>query len=145
MSKYVEKTGRYNGFEYAVSVNPKMGFRCGYVAFPKDWKRKHNPKDCWDLPYSVHGGITYGRFGYPWKAKMENYVAGFDCGHYGDGVDPTLIDPKVYGMTSEELNQYLTTSGFLKCAEGDHMWTIEEVEDECKSLIDQIIAEGEAE
>lgn len=50
---------------------------CGYITLTKDSSLYGVDYD--DINISVHGGITYNAYD-----KDENWVIGFDCGHYGD-------------------------------------------------------------
>lgn len=78
------------------------------------------------LLFDVHGGITYSR---KRVANKNGWWIGFDCAHFGDRKDISLMDKKY-----KEMNEryYLSFSG-------DIVRTKEYVESECKSLIDQII------
>ena len=60
-----------------------IGHYCGYVGFPDThpWA----DMDDWEVPVTVHGGITWSREtppdGRPYKNK---WWLGFDCAHSGD-------------------------------------------------------------
>lgn len=89
-----------------------------------------------DVYFNVHGGLTYSSNNngtYPVESNL--CWLGFDCGHYNDGKDLELMekywgdDPNIQRrikFESEYLNDYPVRSK-------------EYVEDECKSLVDQII------
>ena len=71
----LEKEFEYLGYKCQVKINDYCGFRCGYVELPKEFPEF----DKYDI--DCHGGVTY----------HEGNIIGFDCGHYGDGVDLELI------------------------------------------------------
>jgi hypothetical protein len=50
---------------------------CGYITLTKDSSLYGVDYD--DINIRAHGGITYNAYD-----KDENWVIGFDCGHYGD-------------------------------------------------------------
>ena len=112
-------TGTHAGFAYAVLHNG-MGYRCGYVAVPKDhpWFGK-DYDDIGDDGPGVHGGLTYA------DADSDGALwwLGFDCAHSDDAADPTLPS-----------NKPLTN--FPGYREGT-VRTTEYVEQECRSLCEQ--------
>lgn len=66
----------------AIVVAYPMGHRCGYVQLPDN-----HPcvgKDYDELGIRVHGELTYGK----------GAVFGFDCAHYGDAKDPSIMSDK---------------------------------------------------
>lgn len=82
--------GTYRGYKWEVGHNT-MGFRVGYVHVP--WYHPWNGLSYDDIykwfHVNVHGGLTYSRCYSP-LTGTGHWVIGFDCGHYGDGFDPTL-------------------------------------------------------
>ena len=64
----------------AIVVAISRGHRCGFVQLPDN--HPCSGKDCDDLEISVHGGVTYS----------EGNVFGFDCAHYMDAQDVTIMD-----------------------------------------------------
>jgi hypothetical protein len=84
---------------------------CGYIKLSKDnslYEVSYN-----DINISVHGGLTYD--GYD---ENENWVIGFDCGHYGD------------------LTPYLLSVGVDFTQEGIYRDT-EYVKSQCESMAEQ--------
>ena len=88
-----------------------------------------------DIYFNVHGGLTYAgdRANYP--AESNLWWLGFDCGHYNDGCDWDLVE-KYWGDNPQmqrrlEINRVLCWDNEIR--------TKEYVENECKSLVDQII------
>ena len=91
-----------------------------------------------DLYFNVHGSLTYSGDNdgtYPVESNL--WWLGFDCGHYGDGRDLDLVE-KYWGddpiiqkrLEIERENPYDTDYPVR---------SMEYVEQECMSLVDQII------
>ena len=129
----IEKEDGYMGYHYVVTFNA-MGIRCGYVEIPED--HPYYDIDNYDeIPIDCHGGLTFAgdRF------DDGKYYIGFDCGHAGDAYDyDTVIKyfnddidviNRAKKMKDLEFNQY----GSIK--------SIEYVENECRGIINQLIAE----
>ena len=72
-----------------------------------------------DIDISCHGGITWGDNFVKYIDK-KGWFIGWDYAHYGDYMD--------YGDTS--LNNMFSN---------DKKWTTEEIVEECKNVIDQIV------
>ena len=161
----VESDFIYKGYRCVV-IFGDMGFRCGYVGveadnplYGKDYsdyldinkseldgeplgKRGIIPMLCMafdederarlDTYFNVHGGLTYAgdRADYPVESNL--WWLGFDCGHYGDGSDWDIAlkywsdEPYI-----QRRAECLDSDGVIR--------TKEYVENECKSLVDQII------
>ena len=65
---------------------------CGYITLTKDNSLYGVEYD--DINIQAHGGLTYQ--GYD---KNENYVIGFDCGHYGDLTPYFLLnEDSIFGL-----------------------------------------------
>jgi hypothetical protein len=89
-----------------------------------------------DVYFNVHGGLTYAgdRADYPVESNL--WWLGFDCGHYNDGCDLDLVES--YWGDNPQIQRRLRTCrdlGWDDC----EVRTQEYVENECKSLVDQII------
>ena len=63
---------------------------CGYITLTQDNSLYGVGYD--DINISAHGGITYQ--GYD---ENENWVIGFDCGHYGDLTPYFLLKDDTFG------------------------------------------------
>jgi hypothetical protein len=118
----------YLGYDYVVTDNG-LGYRCGYVKIPvgHPWYRQKPSVD-------VHRGITFA------EADDSLWWIGFDCSHKGDDLDPSL--PITDVLSSEEdlnINIYNLLSNDYP-SPGGHVWTQEEVEEECRKLIRQAVA-----
>lgn len=88
-----------------------------------------------DVYFNVHGGLTYAgdRADYPVESNL--WWLGFDCGHYNDGNDWDLVQ-RYWGDNPQiqlrlEINRDLGWDNVVR--------TQEYVENECISLVDQII------
>lgn len=141
----VEGGGNYRGYDYMVTVR-YHGCRCGYVAISSDHPLIQYDDDL-DLPgLLVHGGVTF--YNKPSsiigiESILGGHVCddkwiGFDAAHAGDEPDYGLArriftDPEVVDYINEgEQNS-------IKYAHSRHR-TYEYMENECKDLIDQLIA-----
>jgi len=124
---YNEVEALYKGIAYIVRLLG-WGYRCGYVEVPKSiFKRFENRKG----ELLCHGGITFYRYvGHNDKIQLpEGYWIGFDCNHYEDGIDKEAVK-LLLGNT-----KYLLEGDYLKSFKAV---TMEEVERDCKKLIDQL-------
>ena len=87
---------------------------CGYITLTKDNSLYGVDYD--DINISAHGGITYQ--GYD---QNENWVIGFDCGHYGD------LTP--YFLLKDDTFARFTQDGIYR--------DMEYVKSECESMAEQ--------
>ena len=87
----LEKEFEYLGYKCQVKINDYCGFRCGYVELPKGFPEF----DKYDI--DCHGGVTY----------HEGNIIGFDCGHYGDGIDLELISDKITRDAQKKIQEIL--------------------------------------
>jgi hypothetical protein len=89
---------------------------CGYIGIPKG--HKLYGKSCDDIEIDVHGGLTYARDSLRFQPEKDLWWIGFDCAHAGDFSDfyedMTLDNEDIYR-------------------------DMEYVENEIKSMVDQII------
>lgn len=118
--------GKHAGLEWVVTHNG-IGYRCGYVRLPAGhpWHGQYE-----DIPAAVHGGITFADSNVPCSAPGPDdaWWIGFDCSHGGDAPDPSLPSPDLFNREMELLYPGLR---------GQHVWTQEEVEAQCRSLAEQ--------
>lgn len=124
MTYEIERDFEYCGLRCVV-IATHLGHRCGYVEVPRGSEffgaGYDGMPDGWDV---VHGGLTYSGD----RLGDGSWYAGFDCIHRGDAKDPELckdISPDVY----PEL--------FFQ----GHVWTADEVAEECKLLAVAISAD----
>jgi hypothetical protein len=150
----VEGGGKYKDYEYLIVLN-HHGHRCGYVAIPA----KHPANDVGysmnkfykgmeefnyhKLDIDCHGGLTFGSKNHGLKDLLKNPCAdnwiGFDCGHAGDHCDVEAFI-KYYG--EEEAKEKKTFFDAMNYGTIFGMGSVKDysyAEDECKSIIDQLI------
>lgn len=133
MNYRVEEDFEYKGFRCVV-VASVMGHRCGYVQIPKGhpyFAKSYDEITDIDDNLSVHGGLTYGSSdsNYPVPTEGKVYWIGFDCRHGGDAEDMDIL---------RELNPRLYNFYKKHRSEG-HVWTVDEVSDEIRRLVNQIV------
>jgi len=132
----IEKVWDHKGLKCVVLMVNDAGHRSGYVGVPRD-----NP--FFGLYYArpelgnidVHGGLSYSS-GNPFESypiKMPTWEStwwfGYDCGHYGDGLDVEAMPEKVAAIH----RQY----------HSDEPYPIRDLEyciKECESLADQLVS-----
>lgn len=100
----------YRGCKGYVKQIFPLGHYCGYVELPASSRLVGLPTQ--DIDIDVHGGVTFS------EQVNDHWTIGFDCAHAGDYV-PGLED-----------------IGFNV---GAHEWTVPEVENEVRTMIDQVI------
>ena len=114
----------------AVVVVQDFGNRCGYVAVPKGATTYGEHYD--DVQVDVHGGLTFSDWGDTYPVEAEDvWWFGYDCAHYGDARDPTLMSPKykeMYdkGLFTSALDDYGVVRSLEYCVE------------QCESLASQL-------
>ena len=128
----VERHGTYRDYEWVITFE-QDGHRCGYVGIPEGHPLYEKSEE--ELPnISCHGGITFTgheKIGF----SSDDWLIGFDCAHYPmdaidkDGIRRYFGENELHNIDSS-IMQFRTTG---------HTWTAEEVEEECKSIINQII------
>lgn len=101
--------------------HPELKHWCSYVGITADHRLFGVDYDDRELTgVNVHGGITFSDH---WYDNPKIWWFGFDCAHVGDYV------PFTARMTGHHF-------------EGDHYWTLEEVQQETTKLAAQIAALG---
>lgn len=143
-----ESLFEYRGYPCAVLLMP-WGCRCGYVGLKKG--SKYYQKGIYDIPVDCHGGLTYA----------ENYLIGvnpsgdnqadskfaglwwigFDCAHWKDANDfPALY--AAFANYPQEIERIANLQAVeKKFGTTGEVRTIEFCEAECRSIVDQLIAE----
>ena len=116
----LEKEFEYRGLKCEVKINDNIGFRCGYVILPEN--HPFISEDYNDLNIDCHGGLTY----------KEGRVVGFDCGHYGDGIDIDLI-------SNEDIRESQIKIKSMIPAMDYEVRSLEFVEQECMKIVDQVL------
>lgn len=91
-----------------------------------------------DFYFNVHGSLTYSGDNdgtYPVESNL--WWIGFDCAHYRDGVDLELVEK--YWGDDPRIQKKLEIEREYPTREGYPIRSKEYVEQECMSLVDQII------
>jgi len=98
----IEKVWDHKGLKCVVLMINDAGHRSGYVGVPRDnpyFGLYYNRPEVRDT--NVHGGLTYSS-GSPFESypiKMPTLESrwwfGYDCGHYRDGLDVTVMPEEV--------------------------------------------------
>ena len=86
-----------------------------------------------DLYFDVHGGITYADGNGKHPVESDLWWLGFDCGHAGDARDIKTL--KMIWPDTERTQYLMNDLTF----EDDIVRTKGYVQEECKSLVDQIV------
>ena len=109
--------GKYKGYNYWILSYGSHP--CGYVEIPKGHPYYGKcDEDAFDLPIGVHGGITYGDYGLHEIVGKDKFLIGWDYNHCHD-----------YSGMNHHL--FMDNSG--------KMWTTEEILEEVKYVIKQLI------
>ena len=91
-----------------------------------------------DVYFNVHGGLTYGGGGkgseYPVKSDL--WWFGFDCAHAGDAIDFEFAEKYWPDDANVKMRVAIHKKYFVS---GEEVRTKEYCEEECRSLVDQII------
>lgn len=131
----------YKNYEYLITFTAH-GHRCGYVAIPTNHPMHQFHNESYNYPdLYVHGGVTYfddARFleltdGHQCTDKW----IGFDAGHY---LDISCMDTaeKYFGETRWIKFKKENPGIILDDKHSEHR-TYSYMENQCKSLIDQLI------
>lgn len=113
--------GNYKGYNYYIlnlGTHPTA-----YIEIPKGHKLYQKNYD--DIYINVHGGLTYSDDNLM-GIKSENWFIGWDYAHYDD-----------YAGFYDDIPDYLKNNNLKR-------WTTEEIIEECKNGIEQIILYEEA-
>lgn len=88
--------------------------------------------------FNCHGGITYSGGGEKSKYPIESdlWWFGFDCAHCNDGRDFDLAI-EYFPEISERLLKAKQVEDMFPI-HGEHLWSKQEVEEECKLLAEQL-------
>lgn len=93
----MSRTSHFSSFGYPchITLQP-AGHYCGYVTVPLDHPASL-VEDYMNLPYSVHGGVTFC------ESTPAGLTIGFDCAHGGDGYNSSLPGWRDYAYTLREV------------------------------------------
>ena len=139
---FVEMDAHYKGYHIVV-VLQKLGHRCGYVLIPPYMDAYF--EDAGENEYGnnqlvqsllVHGGITFDRYETTTVYLPEpGHWIGFDCAHYNDGHDWDAVAEHFGKDVADRLRPYYRGWD----TDESHTWTVEEVANECKELVNQLL------
>ena len=132
-----ESRFEYKGFPCVVLFMANA-YRCGYVGIPKS--NKHYDKNYEEIPVSCHGGLTYSRNKLYGQNDTDTWWIGFDCAHYGDGYD-VKKSKELFANDEQVMKQLLILeqTGYFSICSGDAIRTLDYVEENCRSIVDQLI------
>lgn len=134
----VEEIFDYKGYK-CICTFVAGGWRCGYIAVNNTHPYYGLSFDN-DGPSEVmcHWGLTYSGEGKHFYYDDDGlWWFGFDCGHYGDGIDYDtskkygLINDKEYFMQKELMNYFNGDDTTIKDKEF--------VKENCKMIVEQLI------
>ena len=136
MLKGIEISKEYRTYKYIVLFNIDYGWRCGYIGIPEyDKFYKADINDFSDI--DCHGGISFAEF---WnELGLDLWWIGFSCNEYNDGWDFDAMRKYKTDAEIEEFKKYQKNDNLIFRKAQCHAWTAEEVEAECKKVIDQLI------
>lgn len=136
-SYIVEKEFEHQGLKCVVLLLA-TGYRCGYVGVPKGHPLYNVDYMNCQSDFACHGGLTYAGGGvnssYPISSDL--WWFGFDCTHWGDADDWNSTF-KAFSEQSERIAEYKAIRSL--CPLGGEIRTTEFVENECKSLAEQLV------
>lgn len=129
-----EKRFEYRGFPCVV-IMQALCFRTGYVGVPKGRALNLDDIDC-------HGGITYSRHSLIGQEDTDRWWIGFDTGHAFDGYDVEGAK-KLFKDYPETLKEIEKTIEFACALINQYpAATLEYCEEQCRSIVDQVIEKG---
>lgn len=140
-SAVIEGGDSYKGYEYLVTFT-EHGGRCGYVAIPPNHEfNEKNQTEIEDL-IECHGGMTFFSEYHPAKELLKTHCndfwIGFDCLHGFDGRDTKCIEKYFKNSQNKEFAN-LFSEIFHRAFKETEIRDFKFVENQCKSIIDQLI------
>ncbi len=118
----------YRGMRCVIIANP-LGFRCGYVGVGKEHPLHGVNYTEVEKYFKVHGGLTFSG-GIDRFIDSDLWYFGFDCGHYNDGLDFSIMD--------EENRRYRRMYSAILSVDNSPFKTTGFCVDECRSLATQL-------
>lgn len=122
-----EKIDTYKNYKYAIWLNTKKGYRCGYVQIPENhplYEKSFTDFDLQSVQITFSGRIK----------NLSGWFIGLDHNHIWDGVDEDAIrkyHPNEADLLIHEAHSYHDGYGFVA--------TLNDVEQECQNLIEELI------
>lgn len=130
MAFVIEKVDEYKGYKYAVVFNASAGFRCGYVLL-------HGDEGIAKEDIVCNGGITFVGSRENISLEAGTWI-GFNCGHCFNGIDEaSWYEYMGRDYVEERLDRYNLGWGMTGLPV-----LLPEVEDDCKSIISQLLGQG---
>ena len=126
MESRIEERFYYKDYPCVVMFQP-MGFRTGYVGLPKDSILYGRNSTILNTILECHGGVTYTESRLYGQEDENTWWVGFDCGHAWDGYDADTT----WKYFRKDISDY------KRIYDGE-IRTREYVENECRSLVEQI-------
>lgn len=136
-SPYVDGGGLYKGYEYLIVLVP-MGHRCGYIAISEEhilYKEEGYYGAIGEL--EMHGGCTFYDKQFTRFCCSDKWI-GFDCAHCAD-IPDLEATKRVFPDLDRGIESRVKMYSDL-CFASSSVKTKEFVEDQCKSIIDQLVA-----
>jgi len=103
----------YRGYEYVIVTYGSHP--CAYVEIPK--KSKNYEKEYADIDINVHGGLTFSDYLTGVRKDLTGWYIGWDYSHFGD-----------FTCYAEDIGNF-----------GERKYTLNEIEIDCKDVINQLI------
>ena len=133
---FTEKINYYRGIRYAIVLNTRLGYRCGYVQIPENCP--FYDMDLSDLE-EKHDFVSIEPT-FAGKIKMQSgYWVGWDHHHTYDGVDIEAIRKAHPDKADEYINLAVQLQ---RVDDGDNISnfaTKNDVEQECYNFIEELI------
>lgn len=138
-SPIVESKFTYKGFTCVVLFMP-MGYRCGYVGIHKGHKYYGTNYEI--IPINCHCGLTYSDKRLHRQDDKNTWWIGFDCGHCCDGFDIEKIK-EYFSQDKDVMIQLKHMENYYRITNDTCIVRSKEfVEEECKSIVYQLIERG---
>jgi len=133
MDGIFEKIDTYKGYKYAIWLNTRAGYRCGYVFIPED--------SCIYNMFFRDIDITYVELTYSGKLKdINGWCIGWDHNHLWDGTDEEAIIQHNQGKTEDELYEMIEYArSFHDYGGYSPVYSCSDVEKECFEVINEVI------
>ncbi len=134
-----EKRFEYKGFSCVILFMPGA-YRCGYVGLPK--RNRFYGKDYDDIPVDCHCGLTYSNENLYHQSDENTWWIGFDCAHGCDGYD-TETAKRLFADDKNVVEQLERMEDYFGIRDENPVRTLEYCEEQCKSIVEQVIEKGE--
>lgn len=136
---YIEEIFDYCGYKCVCAFNAN-GYRCGYVAVDNShpyFQKEYNE----DGPNEImcHFGLTYSGYRGHFYTNDDLWWFGFNCGHILDRTD--FDTAREYGLVNDvEYQIGKEMQEVLNKCEGATVKDVEFVKENCKMIVEQLIA-----